>query len=558
MELIQKLTERRGRLRTFVTKRVGKLPETLLITDTEVLEELLYSFEIKESDFYALDSKMQDLIGEAEKFRAELTACEEYKEKIVSFKFKLKQRIKKINEEAELAEMRTRLLDSSTLSNAESVVAPTASALKLPKLELGKFNGDSSKFTEFFNCFNNAIGNNEGLTKVEKFQYLKSLLIGPAYYMVEGFEINEKNYDSCLELLKGRFGKTDVIINTYMTKLLNLEPVKYSYHVKGLHRLYDEIEITIRNLRALKVTEGSYGNLLNPIILKLIPPDLVLDFHRKRDRDKTCEVQELISFIRNELESREIAESSHALKPETKRVNAPFQGVRPKSYPSAGAFNTNVRSKCLFCLGFHDSNSCRKTTRKEKFEKLRAEGRCFVCFDKNHISNSCAKGLCCRICNSISHTEVLCRKNSDNRSWGTQNPGKPLTESKLSKGTDQISSDVSDPKVEVLAVAHNSVPGTKSSYLLTCKVMVCSDESNKGQEIRLILDSGSHRSFASKRLVKELNLKPSRYETLAIYTFGEKRYPVVSLILKNKLEPNQQIKVECLVTILCVKKCCLI
>ena len=54
-----------------------------------------------------------------------------------------------------------------------------------------------------------------------------------------------------------------------MSKLLNLETVRHSSYVKGLRKLYDEIEGNIRNLHALNVTEGSYGHLLNPLLRKL-------------------------------------------------------------------------------------------------------------------------------------------------------------------------------------------------------------------------------------------------------------------------------------------------
>ena len=66
---------------------------------------------------------------------------------------------------------------------------------------------------------------------------------------------------------------------------MNLNPVKNSSFVKLLHKLHDEMEVNIRNLRALNVFEGSYGHLLNPLILKLLLQDLVLESHQKRNKD---------------------------------------------------------------------------------------------------------------------------------------------------------------------------------------------------------------------------------------------------------------------------------
>ena len=55
-----------------------------------------------------------------------------------------------------------------------------------------------------------------------------------------------------------------------------------STNTKAFQQLLDELHICIRNLEALQVTSGSYGHLLIPILLKLIPEDLVLEFHMKK------------------------------------------------------------------------------------------------------------------------------------------------------------------------------------------------------------------------------------------------------------------------------------
>lgn len=58
-----------------------------------------------------------------------------------------------------------------------------------------------------------------------------------------------------------------------MSKLLNLTPVKKSSDVHALRQLYDECEIQIRSLESLGVVSESYGSLLCPILLKMIPDD---------------------------------------------------------------------------------------------------------------------------------------------------------------------------------------------------------------------------------------------------------------------------------------------
>ena len=64
---------------------------------------------------------------------------------------------------------------SPSLSNVSQNSSYSAT-VKLPKLSLKKFSGDVTKWTTFWECYESAIHNNANLTKIERFNYLKSLL----------------------------------------------------------------------------------------------------------------------------------------------------------------------------------------------------------------------------------------------------------------------------------------------------------------------------------------------------------------------------------------------
>ncbi|GFQ65267.1 integrase catalytic domain-containing protein [Trichonephila clavata] len=70
---------------------------------------------------------------------------------------------------------------------------------------------------------------------------------------------------------------------------------------------------------------------------------------------------------------------------------------------------------------------------------------------------------------------------------------------------------------------------------------------------RLLLDSGSHKSFIRNDFKNALILKPVRQETLLIYTFSnrkplEKTFEVVNLTLTSRFSPFQSLNIEALVT----------
>ncbi|GBM72363.1 hypothetical protein AVEN_178040-1 [Araneus ventricosus] len=220
--------------------------DSLNFEDSDDLEESCEILVEKKADLKKLDEGIHKLI-DTESVEADVVMSEEYQEKCSRF-------IKKINRVLRKEKTSNKKLDESRMKPQNSV--------KLPKLVLEKYSGDPKKFTEFWNSYESTIDKNESLNKVEKFVYLKTLLIGAANNVVASLELNEKNYDECIKTLKERFGKKDIIVSQFMNKLLNLESVKSASNVKALRRLYDEIEIAVRNLETQGVTKGSFGQFL--------------------------------------------------------------------------------------------------------------------------------------------------------------------------------------------------------------------------------------------------------------------------------------------------------
>ncbi|GBO27669.1 hypothetical protein AVEN_273866-1 [Araneus ventricosus] len=141
------------------------------------------------------------------------------------------------------------------------------------------------------------------LSKVEKFNYLRSYLSANALSVIEGFSISDENYDSVVEILKNRFGRRDIIIHAHMNKLLNLAPVHRSDDIVKLRHLYDTLEIQVRSLKSLDVKPEAYSPML---ISVLLPPEITLEFNRRNgDYSANHNIEKLLEFIRTKLECRE-------------------------------------------------------------------------------------------------------------------------------------------------------------------------------------------------------------------------------------------------------------
>ena len=87
------------------------------------------------------------------------------------------------------------------------ITSPTVTPKpRLPKLALPKFKRNVKDWTAFWDSFKAAIHENEDIPKVDKFNYLNSLLEGAAFRTIQGLTLTTANYDSAIALLHERFG----------------------------------------------------------------------------------------------------------------------------------------------------------------------------------------------------------------------------------------------------------------------------------------------------------------------------------------------------------------
>ena len=74
-------------------------------------------------------------------------------------------------------------------------------------MTLSKFKGDITKWISFWDSFKSSVHDDIGMSKIDKFNYLNSLLEGTALRAIQGFPISEQNYDHAIALLNERFGR---------------------------------------------------------------------------------------------------------------------------------------------------------------------------------------------------------------------------------------------------------------------------------------------------------------------------------------------------------------
>ncbi|KAH7936953.1 hypothetical protein HPB49_006529 [Dermacentor silvarum] len=129
------------------------------------------------TDLRGTDSDIAPLLSimEAE---AEFDRVVDYNDRATATSAKLKYRILPIHESLNRA--------APSTSN-EPVQRTLQPGVHLPKIELIMFSGRSSMWPPFWEQFNQVIHNNGGLTDVDKFTYLRSVLTGDAALAIGDF-----------------------------------------------------------------------------------------------------------------------------------------------------------------------------------------------------------------------------------------------------------------------------------------------------------------------------------------------------------------------------------
>lgn len=67
-------------------------------------------------------------------------------------------------------------------------------------------------------------------------------------------------YDDAVQILRSRFGNEALLVEKNMTKMVDLQPLRFTEDVRGLRRRYDELQARIRGLRATKALTSSDGS----------------------------------------------------------------------------------------------------------------------------------------------------------------------------------------------------------------------------------------------------------------------------------------------------------
>ena len=409
MEELAKKRKVRGGHRSYVKKLIGstnELVESYTRTKEQklVLEEKRIALTGKLEKLKELDDEIINILSEDEKdleaeILEDIEESETLKSEVQTLILMINSSLLNKNPNKEHSVASTSSTQPSTSSVSSSTV-PITKQVRLPRLEVPKFSGKVHEWQEFWDGFSSAIHENDSLTPVDKFSYLRGLLLEPARSTMQGFALTADNYKAAVDLLKKRYGKRTLIQRTYINELLNLEHVHNEREMTRLRRMYDFVESKFRSLEALEIDQTTYATFVVPSLLEKLPDSLRITMTRGEEHH-AWDVEKFLKELGDEVDLRE----EYERKPQSQRDERHRKGDRQWRTMFAGRESSN----CAFCNNpGHRHEECTKVTDiKERKKLLLKYGRCFNCLRKGHLARECKTSVRCSACR-FEHHKALC------------------------------------------------------------------------------------------------------------------------------------------------------
>ena len=409
------------------------------------------------------------------------------------------------------------------LQTAIHLMSPTS--IKLPEIHLPTFDGTIENWHAFYDSFSSTIDQNERLTPVQKFHYLRSSLTGRAARSIQSLDITEINYSIAIDVLKEKFDCHRQICMRHWDLICDYPQIT----TETLEALEDFLETIKVNLRVLeKLGEPVTSNvILVKILTSKLPSSTIREWQRTLPNKRMPSHTHLINF----LTTRANGDQNNFTSKETKGAcdQRPRQRLQA---PQGHAFITSqAPSTCPTCQGSHSIWRCDSFKSKSLRERLREVKRaslCMNCLRKGHTVRDCHAGSC-RACGERHHHMMLHR--AKRYSGSRSSTPSPKSFPSNSRSTTPSLSPPSSPtrhrrhttnhRLETPRTAsppspssteHTRPTASKSlsnDIIITAHINILNDK-HQPIRCRALLDTGCSMNFITEKLAKSLEIKQNK------------------------------------------------
>ena len=411
----------------------------------------------------------------------------------------------------------------SVSSRSSNTSSSSTLKTKLPTQTLPRFSNEPTEWFPFWEQFEAAV-DSQDLPTVSKFSYLKGALDGEAARAIKGYSLTEANYPKAIEKLNERFGRKDIIIQSHLQGLLNLDvatkhPPGSPGYIPSLWNFYDDVCAHVRSIEGLGIEQSKCETFLVPIILFRIPPNITQAwFKLKNSRPREDDLGKLLEFLYDHISMLDTSEKYR------QTVNKEKSKLQTST---ASALHVSTNS-CKYCKkGGHNVSNCfsfQKLNVEDRIAKRKELNLCIKCLKNYHkfCNTRCSK--CMGFHHDLLHrnpTQPVTNHNNKQISPTVETESGQVTPTSVDLSRNLSPSAASfQPKSEnIVCINHSTVQNSTVSVLQTAKVKV--KVGNNVYVATLLFDTGSDKSYISSKFASKIKPDLIGREVIQFSVFGE-------------------------------------
>lgn len=376
--------------------------------------------------------------------------------------------------------------------NQSLVVSPETRSNKiLPRINLPHFNGQITNWPKFRDAFTSIIHNDALLSKMEKFHYLVSSLVGTATAVINNLPLVEDNYELAWKALNDTFNNKRMLASNYLNQLIGFKPQQGKPTIDSLQTFVSQVSDNIAAFKLLKIPKEADFVLFH-IAVRLLDPVTREQFELAHKEKDFPLFDDLTKFIRERCLALQLAhQSSHEIKSTSSTTLPKASGFRSSARGMRTILLANAQVKdksyaCFICNSDgHTLPKCNKfmnASVEERLQMLKNWRGCKNCLYSNHVTGKCTSKWNCRVCKKRHHSLLHLPTSSDE-----------------------------EAKDNIPASILTATLPRHSNILLGTVVAEIRDSLGRFQTVRLVVDSGSQHSFITQKCVTKLGLSSTPF-----------------------------------------------
>ncbi|KRX17355.1 hypothetical protein T07_12984 [Trichinella nelsoni] len=227
--------------------------------------------------------------------------------------------------------------------------------VRLPRFELPKFDGDVTRFREFWDQFEASVHQQTDLSDATKMAYLRGCLTGVALDALQGLSAANQGYEIAVQRLKGRFDRPQVAVRQHILRFFHTLSKR-----SDLSTICDECHRGVYSLTALGKDPRNGGlsaaEVMIAVARERLPNSVRIQWDKltMENGSLVADLPGFLRFLQEQVELADTTRRARELRLEDKRSENASEkqgssGKGRETQKTVAFLHSAVEAVCGFC-----------------------------------------------------------------------------------------------------------------------------------------------------------------------------------------------------------------